>query len=94
MYITLTKESHMEIITLAIVAIAGLYLVNKFSKSEPGKAVGHALTASANALAVDAKTMEVESLSNYADTINEASSVTLDVAKVEAINTLRKEILK
>ena len=84
----------MEIITLAIVAIAGLYLINKFSKSESGKAVGHALKASANAIAVDAKTMEVESLNNYADAINESSSVDLDVAKVEAINTLRKEILK
>ena len=84
----------MEIITLAIVAIAGLYLVNKFSKSESGKAVGHALTASANAAAIGAKTMEIESLNSYADAINEASSVTLDVAKVEAINTLRKEILK
>ena len=84
----------MEIITITIVAIAGLYLINKFSASESGKAVGHALTATANALAVDAKTMEVESLNDYADAINEASSVTLDVAKVEAINTLRKEILK
>ena len=84
----------MEIITLAIVAIAGLYLINKFSKSESGKAAGHALTASANAIAVDAKTMEVESLNNYADAINESSSVTLDVAKVEALNKLRKEILK
>ena len=84
----------MDIITLAIVAIAGLYLINKFSKSEPGKAVGHALTASANAIAVDAKTMEVESLNNYADAINESSSVDLDVAKVEALNKLRKEILK
>ena len=84
----------MEIITLAIVAIAGLYLINKFSKSEPGKAVGHAFTASANALAIEAKTMEVESLNSYADAINEASSVTLDATKVEAINKLRKEILK
>ena len=84
----------MDIITLAIVAIAGLYLINKFSASESGKAVGHALTASANAIAVDAKTMEVESLNNYADAINESSSVTLDVAKVEALNKLRKEILK
>ena len=84
----------MEIITLAIVAIVGLYLVNKFAKSESGKAVGHALTASANAIAIDAKTMEVESLNNYADAINESSSVTLDVAKVAALNTLRKEILK
>ena len=83
----------MEIIILAIIAIAGLYLVNKFSASEAGKAVGHALTASANAVAVGAKTMEIESLNSYADAINEASSVTLDVAKVEAINTLRKEIL-
>ena len=84
----------MEIITLTIVAIAGLYLINKFSKSEPGKAVGHAFTASANALAIEAKTMEVESLNSYADAINEASSVTLDATKVEAINKLRKEILK
>ena len=84
----------MEIITLAIVAIAGLYLVNKFSKSESGKAVGHALTASANAVAVGAKTMEVEALNSYANTINESASVDLDITKVEAINTLRKEILK
>lgn len=84
----------MEIITLAIVAIAGLYLVNKFSGSESGKAVGHALTASANAVAVGAKTMEVEALNSYANTINESASVDLDITKVEAINTLRKEILK
>ena len=84
----------MEIITLAIVAIAGLYLVNKFSGSESGKAVGHALTASANAVAVSAKTMEVESLNSYADAINESASVDLDITKVEAINKLRKEILK
>ena len=94
MYITLTKESHMEIITLAIVAIAGLYLVKKFSASEPGKAVGHALTASANTVAVSAKTMEVEALNDYASTISESASVDLDIAKVEAINKLRKEILK
>ena len=84
----------MEIITLAIVAIAGLYLIKKFSASEPGKAVGHALTATANALAVDAKIMEVEALNNYADTINESASINLDITKVEAINKLRKEILK
>ena len=84
----------MEIITLAIMAIAGLYLIKKFSSSEPGKAVGHALTATANALAVDAKTMEVESLNNYADAINESASVDLDIAKVEAINKLRSEVLK
>ena len=94
MYITLTKESPMDIITLAIVAIAGLYLVNKFSASESGKAVGHALTASANAVAVGAKTMEVEALNDYANTINESASVDLDIAKVEAINKLRSEILK
>ena len=84
----------MEIITLAVVAVVGLYLINKFSGSASGKAVGHALTASANAIAVGAKTMEVESLNSYADAINESSSVDLDVAKVEAINALRKEILK
>ena len=84
----------MEIITLAIVAIAGLYLVNKFSASESGKAVGHALTASANAVAVGAKTMEIESLNNYASVLNESASVDLDVAKVEAINKLRSEVLK
>ena len=84
----------MDIITIAIVAIAGLYLVNKFSASESGKAVGHALTASANAVAVGAKTMEVEALNGYANTINESASVDLDIAKVEAINKLRKEILK
>jgi hypothetical protein len=84
----------MEIITLAIIAIAGLYLVNKFSGSESGKAVGHALTASANAVAIGAKTMEIESLNSYADAINESASVDLDITKVEAINTLRKEILK
>ena len=84
----------MEIITLAIVAIAGLYLVKKFSASEPGKAAGHALTASANALAVRAKTMEVEALNDYASIINESASVDLDITKVEAINKLRKEILK
>ena len=84
----------MEIIALAIGAVVGLYLVNKFAGSASGKAVGHALTASANAVAVGAKTMEVEALNNYADAVNEASSVDLDVAKVEAINTLRKEILK
>ena len=84
----------MEIITLAIVAIAGLYLVNKFSASASGKAAGHALTASANAVAVGAKTMEVEALNSYANTINESASVDLDITKVEAINTLRKEILK
>ena len=84
----------MEIITLAIAAIVGLYITNKFAKSEPGKAVGHALVASANAIAVDAKTMEVESLNSYADAINESASVDLDVSKVEAINALRKEVLK
>ena len=84
----------MEIITLAIVAIAGLYLVNKFSASESGKAVGHALTASANAVAVGAKTMEVEALNSYANTINESASVGLDITKVEAINKLRMEVLK
>ena len=84
----------MDIITLAIVAIAGIYLVNKFSSSESGKAVGHALTASANAVAVGAKTMEVEALNSYANTINESASVDLDITKVEAINKLRKEILK
>ena len=84
----------MEIITLAIVAIAGLYLVNKFSASESGKAVGHALTASANAVAVGAKTMEVEALNSYANTINESASVDLDITKVEAINKLRSEVLK
>ena len=94
MYITLTKESPMEIITLAIVAIAGLYLVKKFSASESGKAVGHAITASANAAAIGAKTWEVEALNSYADTINETASVDLDITKVESLNKLRKEILK
>ena len=84
----------MEIITLAIVAIAGLYLVNKFSSSKPGKAVGHAFTALANTVAVTAKTMEVETLNDYANTINESASVDLDITKVEAINKLRNEILK
>ncbi len=84
----------MDIITLAIVAIAGLYLVNKFSASESGKAVGHAFTASANAVAVGAKTMEVEALNSYANTVNESASVDLDITKVEAINKLRSEVLK
>ena len=84
----------MEIITLAIVAIVGLYLVKKFSSSESGKAVGHALIASANAVAVSAKTMEVEALNDYTNTINESASVDLDITKVESLNKLRKEILK
>ena len=84
----------MEMLTLAIIAIAGIYLVNKFSSSEPGKAVGHALTASANAAAIGAKTLEVESLNSYANTINDSASVELDITKVEAINKLRSEVLK
>ena len=84
----------MEIITLAIVAVAGLYLIKKFSASEPGKAVGHALTASANAVAVGAKTMEVEALNDYASTINESEAVELDITKVESLNKLRREVLK
>ena len=84
----------MEIITLAIVAIVGLYLVKKFSSSESGKAVGHALIASANAVAVSAKTMEVEALNDYTNTINESASVDLDITKVESLNKLRSAILK
>ena len=84
----------MEIVTLAIVVVAGLYLIKKFSASEPGKAVGHALTASANAVAVNAKTMEVEALNDYASTINESEAVALDVTKVESLNKLRREVLK